>query len=75
MKQAIIAPFLLRFYSLSQDGELMPKFVKERMQKLPNFGKWADNLLKQDSVLYIFDEQKVLDRTKMRISKMKQQAK
>jgi len=74
LAEAIVAPFLLRFYS-SSNGQLMPKSLKEGMEKLPNFGKWASNVLKQESVLYIWDEEKVLKRTAMRIEKMRAQAK
>lgn len=74
LAEAIVAPFLLRFYACS-NGDLMPKSFKERMQKLPNFGKWADQVLSQESVLYIWDEEKVISRTTQRIAKMKQAAK
>lgn len=53
----------------------MPKSFKESLQKLPNFGKWAEAVIKQESVTYIWDEEKVVSRTTMRINKMKQAAK
>lgn len=74
LAEVIIAPFLLRFYALS-NGDLMPKSLKEGLQKLPNFSKWADATLKQESVTYIWDEEKVVKRTGARIAKMKQAAK
>lgn len=70
LAEAIVAPFLLRFYALS-NGELLPKSLKEGIQKLPNMGKWAEHVLKQESLLYIWDEKKVVDRTGTRIAKMK----
>ena len=53
----------------------MPKSFKEGMQKLPNFGKWADAVHKKESVTYIWDEEKVVARTTQRIKKMKEDAK
>lgn len=72
LAEAIVAPFLLRFYACSEAG-LMPKSIKEGIKKLPNTGKWAEHVLKQESVLYIWDEEKVIARTGARIAKMKEQ--
>ncbi|KAL1306295.1 hypothetical protein AAFC00_004380 [Neodothiora populina] len=72
LAEAIVAPFLLRFYALS-NGDLLPKSVKEGIQKLPNTGKWAEKVLAQESVLYIWNEKNVVERTGMRIAKMKEQ--
>jgi len=74
MAEVIVAPFLIRFYACS-NGELMPKSFKEGIQKLPNTGKWAEAVLKQNSVTYIWDEEKIVSRTTARINKMKQAAK
>lgn len=70
LAEAITAPFLLRFYALSEDGELIPKSLKQSLEKLPNVGRWAKATLAKESVLYIWDEEKVLSRTKKRIAKM-----
>jgi len=72
--QVIVAPFVVRFYACS-NGDLMPKSFKEGMQKLPNFSKWADAIHKQESVMYVFDEKSIVERTTRRIAKMKEQAK
>lgn len=72
LAEAIVAPFLLRFYALSAAG-LLPKSLKEGIQKLPNTGKWAEHVLKQESVLYIWNEEAVVERTGKRIAKMKEQ--
>ena len=72
LAEVIVAPFLLRFYALS-NGELLPKSLKEGVQKLPNTGKWAEAVLKQESLLYIWDEEKVVKRSAERIAKMKAQ--
>ncbi|KAK4944164.1 hypothetical protein LTR66_007977 [Elasticomyces elasticus] len=69
-----VAPFLLRMYAFSE-GELLPTSFKASLQKLPNFSKWADAVLKKESVMYIWDEEKVVSRTKRRVAQMKTQAK
>ena len=66
----IIAPFLLRIYALS-NGEVLPTSVKESLQKLPNFSKWAQATMSRESVRHIWDEEAVVSRTKARIAKMK----
>lgn len=68
------APFLLRFYAMS-DGELLPKSLKEGLEKLPHFGKWAKAVMERESVLGIWDEEVVVRRTKERMEKMKAQGK
>lgn len=70
LAEAIVAPFLLRLYALS-NGELLPTSLKAGIEKLPNTGKWAEHVLKQESLLYIWDEEKVVSKTAARIAKMK----
>lgn len=68
--EVIVAPFLLRFYAMS-DGDLLPESFKEGIEKLPNTGAWAKEVLKQESVLSIWDEEKVRKRMAGLIAKMK----
>jgi glutathione S-transferase len=72
-QQVIIAPFLLRIYALS-NGQILPLSVKEGLQKLPNFSKWANATISKESVRYIWDEETVVSRTQARIAKMKAHA-
>jgi len=72
--QVLTAPFVIRYFAMSNGG-LFPKSVKESIQKLPNFGPWAEAVIKRESVTYIFDEEKINQRMKKRIAKMKEQAK
>jgi len=69
--EVMLAPFILRIYSLSNDGRYMPKSVVEGFEKLPKFSAWAKAATSQESVMYIWDEKKVLERTGTRIEKMK----
>jgi glutathione S-transferase len=68
-----IAPFLLRIYALST-GEILPKSVKEGLQKLPNFSKWVNATISKESVTYIWNEENIVSKTAARIEKMKAQA-
>lgn len=38
--------------------------------KTPKFAAWAKNVVKEESVTYVFDEKKVAERTKARLAKM-----
>lgn len=73
VEQVIIAPFLLRIYALS-NGEILPASVREGLQRLPHFSKWANATMSKESVRYIWDEETVVSRTKARIAKMKAHA-
>jgi len=68
--EVIAAPFLLRWYSLSKDGELLPSSFAKQLDALPNFSKWAKAVQQKESVLKIYDEQAVLDGMKARIKKL-----
>ena len=56
------APFILRFYTLSR-REALPKSIVSGFDALPNFSKWAAEVIKQESVTYIWDEEDVVSNT------------
>jgi glutathione S-transferase len=68
--QALTAPFILRIYSLGNNG-FLPKSVITGFEALPNFSKWAAEVIKHESVTYIWDEKAVLAGTAKRIEKLK----
>jgi len=68
-----IAPFLLRIYALSSRG-LLPASVKTGLETLPNFSKWVKATVSKETVLSIWDEETVSERTASRIAKLKAQA-
>lgn len=39
---------------------MIPKSFVENLATLPNFSKWANATMAQDSVKYVYDESKVL---------------
>jgi glutathione S-transferase len=73
--QAIIAPFLLRFFAFSNEGTLLPSSLKRSIEALPNTGKWAKAVVQLPSALSIWNEEDVVKRTSVRVAKMKQAAK
>ena len=68
--EVMAAPFLLRWYSCSADGELMPKSLGKMLDGLPNFSKWAKTVNQNESVLGIWDEKKVIESLKVKVKKM-----
>ena len=74
LAEALTAPFILRVYSFSKNG-LLPKSVLEGFEGLPNFNKWAQAVIKEESVTYIWDEAVVLPATKKKIDSLKAAAK
>ena len=64
LAEAYIAPFLVRLYDSSEDGEWTPKSLAEKFDALPNFAKWAKAVRARPSVTGIYDAQKVLAMTK-----------
>jgi glutathione S-transferase len=70
LAEALIAPFLVRLYDASEDGELAPKCLAEKLDALPNFAKWAKAVRARPSVMGIYDAKKILEATKTRLAKM-----
>ena len=71
--QALTAPFILRIYALAKHG-LIPQSIPSGFDELPNFSKWAAEVVKQDSVTYIWDEESTVSGTKKKIESLKAQA-
>jgi glutathione S-transferase len=69
--EVIAAPFLVRWFSVSEDGEVISKTLAEKLNKLPNFAKWAKAVRERKSVLTIYDEKAVVEGTKSRIERMR----
>jgi glutathione S-transferase len=49
------------------DGLLPSSILKNLEAKAPNFWKWANAVVKEDSVTYIWDEKSVAEKTLKRI--------
>ncbi|KAH9864020.1 hypothetical protein J1614_009953 [Plenodomus biglobosus] len=74
LAEALTAPFVLRIYALAKHG-LLPQSIISGFDALPNFSKWAAEVIKQESVTYIWDEETIIAGTMKRIESMKAQAK
>ena len=70
LAEALVAPFLVRLYDSSEEGELVPKSLAEKLDALPNFAKWAKVVRARPSVNGIYDAKKVLEVTKAKLAKM-----
>lgn len=55
LAEAIVSPFLLRWYALSDDGEMIPTSFAKKLNSLPNFSKWAKAVRENESVGRIYD--------------------
>jgi glutathione S-transferase len=66
--QAIVAPFLLRVYTMVKH-DIIPKSLVEGFDALPDFSKWVDKVIKHDSVLEIFDEEAQVAAAKKKFAK------
>lgn len=74
LAEVIVAPFILRIYSLTKYG-VLPQEVTDGLEGLPNFSKWAAAVIKHPSVLYIWDEEGTMATTKKKFESIKAQKK
>ncbi|KAG9528426.1 thioredoxin-like protein, partial [Aureobasidium melanogenum] len=74
LAEAIIAPFLIRFFAFSKEGNLLPSSLKKSIEALPNTGKWAKAVVQIPTALTIWNEDEVVKRTSARVAKMKEAA-
>lgn len=69
LAEVMIAPFLMRWMALGDDGEMVPKVLKEEVDKLPNFAAWVEAILGHETATKMFDRQRFLEFTKKRLEK------
>jgi glutathione S-transferase len=63
--------FLLRVLSFPKYEGLLPKSLPTTLEsKAPAFWKWANEVIKEKSVTYIWNEKAVAERTQERIAKL-----
>ncbi|KAK6523743.1 hypothetical protein TWF281_001715 [Arthrobotrys megalospora] len=70
LAEVAIAPFLLRTFAHA-DGGILPSSFKERLLALPNFGKWAQEVLKNESLLKDWNETKFLEGSRRKLQQFK----
>ncbi|KAF2277178.1 glutathione-S-transferas-like protein omega 1 [Westerdykella ornata] len=74
LAEALTAPFILRIYTFAKHG-ILPESVLTGLNALPNFAKWAAEVIKHESVTYIFNEDKVIEGALKRFPSLKAQKK
>jgi glutathione S-transferase len=74
MRQALTGPFILRIYSFSKNG-ILPESVASGLDALPNFSKWAAEVIKHNSVTYMWNEQVIVEGTRKKLAGAKIQSK
>jgi len=68
--EVMTAPFVLRMFSFARDGELMPQSFGEKLEALPNFGRWSKAVMENGNVRRVYDEAGVVEGTKKRVKQM-----
>ncbi|KAF2642639.1 thioredoxin-like protein [Massarina eburnea CBS 473.64] len=74
LAEVLTAPFVLRIYEFSK-ADVLPKSLPEGLNALPNFAKWAAEVVKHESVLYVWDAEKIVPATKAKFASLKADAK
>ncbi|KAM0417326.1 hypothetical protein ACHAPT_012642 [Fusarium lateritium] len=72
--EAIVAPFVIRLFTLSKHGFAPASFLERLEKEAPSFYKWAQAVTKHPSVLSIYKEDLIVEGTRKRIAKLKAQA-
>ncbi|KAF2170031.1 hypothetical protein M409DRAFT_51803 [Zasmidium cellare ATCC 36951] len=75
LAEVIAAPFVLRFFLIAEDGEFLPKSLISKLEKLPNFSRWAQAVRSHPSALKTFPQEEILSGMRTRMAKMKAGAK
>jgi hypothetical protein len=72
LTKALAAPFVLRLLAFSKPAYeiLSPKIPGLLQEKAPKFHAWAQKVVQEPSVTYIWDEEHVAARTKARFAKL-----
>jgi glutathione S-transferase len=68
---AMVAPFVVRWEALSQDGSLVPTSFWEKVNVLPNFSRWAKAIKARPSVASTFDAATIVANSKKMVEKRK----
>lgn len=70
--KALTAPFVLRLLAFSKPDYdiLSPKIPAKLQEKAPKFHAWAQKVVQEPSVTYIWNEKTVAARTKAKFAKL-----
>lgn len=70
----MVAPFVIRFFTLSKHGLVPVSFLETLEKEAPNFYKWAQAVNKHPSVLSNYDEDLIVEGAKKWKAKLQAQA-
>ena len=68
LAECLTAGFVIRWYAYARGGLVPTEFV-DRLDELKNFSSWGRKLTECESVMYIFDEESIIEGTKRMIEK------
>ncbi|KAF3008039.1 hypothetical protein E8E14_004791 [Neopestalotiopsis sp. 37M] len=74
LAEVLTGSFVIRIYTSAKHGILPQSLAGDLAAKAPNFDKWAQAVITHPSVLSIWDEDKIVARTKERNAKIRAQA-
>ena len=74
LAEALTGSFLIRYKAYSGTS-LLPASIWKGLSALPNFSKWSEAVLAEDSVTYIFDGPSMAKGMAEKIEKMKAEGK
>ncbi|EGX53157.1 hypothetical protein AOL_s00006g535 [Orbilia oligospora ATCC 24927] len=69
--EIVAAPVLLRLFAFADSG-LLPQSFKKNLLDLPNFGKWARELVKNESLLKGWDEARFVEGSKAKLQQFRE---
>lgn len=76
MLQVLTGPFVIRALTLPKHGVLSANFLSDLESRAPNFFKWGQAVASHPSVLGIYDENAIAERSKeKRAEKLAEKAK
>jgi glutathione S-transferase len=75
LAEVLTAPFVMRWMTLGDDGEMVPETLREEVAKLPNFAKWVEAVLGHEPTTRMFNRESFLKFTKKRLEKAREGAK
>ncbi|EGX48307.1 hypothetical protein AOL_s00080g432 [Orbilia oligospora ATCC 24927] len=71
MAEVVAAPVILRLFAFC-DGGLLPRSFKANLLALPNFGKWASELVRNESLLRGWDEAGFVSGSRTKLQEFKE---
>lgn len=68
--QALIAPLIQRLYDFADD-DVFPASIPSKLDRLPNFSRWAKACRSHESVMFNWEPAMTLQRVKEQLAKIR----